>query len=657
MAPESSPKRLRRDESFLGIHHDFHARDIDIPVGRNTTPEMVEKIIKRVRPDYIQTDCKGHHGLSSYPTKVGNPAPNIVGDPLRVWRDVTADHGVALYVHYSGIVDEKVCEQHPDWARLGENGEPDPSGAVSLFSPYVDELMLPQLKELIDDYGIDGIWVDGDCWAANRDYTPAALQAFMDETGIEDGFKTAADPHYRQFTDWSREVFRRYLKRYVDELHAHAPHIQVASNWAFSSFMPEPVFLDVDFLSGDSAPITKSFPRFEARIIAKQGKPWDLMTWSFGGGFALTGTPAVGLKSAPQLQQEAATIISQGGGYQSVSNQKLDGSIIEWHLDVMEDVAEFCRRRQDLSHGADLVPQIGLIHTGPASYGGPGPLFLSIGLVDHLLGTLEALLGAQRVVDIVMPHQVQGRLADYPLLVLPEWAVIPDDFRAELLAYVEGGGNLIVVGPHAVAHFEDEIDVTLEGMPEESAVRFLEHDGWLDGRTAAYQDHTLGPRAEPFGRLFEGFDFTEPSAPAASITPYGSGRIAAVYTNLGSYYRNFQTSIPRKFLDSLVRELFPDPAVEVRGSQYAEVVLAQKDGKTIVHLINCAGPQDNGRVYIFDEIPPIGPLEVSLRLPSAPARVTLEPDGAELPFAYSDGVAVVTVPRLEVHAMVVAHPA
>lgn len=654
-ADVSHPKRLRRADSFLGIHHDFHARDIDVPVGRNTTPEMVESIIKRVRPDYIQTDCKGHHGLSSYPTKVGNPAPNIVGDPLRIWRDVTAAHGVALFVHYSGIVDEKAVELRPEWARLGENGEPDPTHAVSLFSTYASELMVPQIKELIDEYQIDGIWVDGDCWAAGRDYRPEALDAFRAETGIDDGFLTAADPHYLEFTQWSRDVFRRYLKGYVDELHEYAPGFQVTSNWAYSSFMPEEPTIDLDFLSGDSAPITKSYARFEARVMAQQGVPWDLMTWSFGGGFMLEGTSPVGLKTAPQLEQEAATIISLGGGYQSVSNQKLDGSIIEWHLDVMEEVGEFCRQRQELSHKADLVPQIALIHSGEASYGGPGPLFLSIGLVDALLGTLEALLAAQHVVDIRMPHQLRDGLDQYPLVVVPEWPSLPDGFRDELVGYVERGGNLLVIGPRAMMLFEDELDLTLEDGIDDQAVRFIEHDGWLDGRKGAHQPVSLGATARPVGKMYDEFDFTGNAEPAASISPYGKGQIGAIHMNLGEAYRNTATAINRKFLDRVVRELFPEPAVEVTGSHFVEVVLARKNDKTVIHLINSAGPQDNARVNIFDEIPPLGPLTVKHRIERTPARVTLEPGGLELKVSYDKGVAQVEVPRLEVHSMVVFH--
>ena len=87
-------QRLRRSESFLGLHFDFHAREEDKEVGANINRDVVGGILERVRPDYVQCDCKGHPGVSSYPTKVGFAAPGLVGDILRVWRDVTAERGL-----------------------------------------------------------------------------------------------------------------------------------------------------------------------------------------------------------------------------------------------------------------------------------------------------------------------------------------------------------------------------------------------------------------------------------------------------------------------------------------------------------------------------------------------------------------------------------
>jgi len=84
LSQAADPPRMKRADSFLGIHFDFHAGEDCNRVGQRTTLEMVELVIDKVRPDYIQIDCKGHRGYSSYPTKVGNPAPGFVGDPLRI---------------------------------------------------------------------------------------------------------------------------------------------------------------------------------------------------------------------------------------------------------------------------------------------------------------------------------------------------------------------------------------------------------------------------------------------------------------------------------------------------------------------------------------------------------------------------------------------
>ena len=50
--------------------------------------------------------------------------------------------------------------------------------ATSFFGPYADKLLIPQLRELAGDYGVDGAWVDGECWASMPDYGAAALKAF-----------------------------------------------------------------------------------------------------------------------------------------------------------------------------------------------------------------------------------------------------------------------------------------------------------------------------------------------------------------------------------------------------------------------------------------------------------------------------------------------
>ena len=212
LAPASglaAPPRMKRADAFLGIHFDFHAGKDCTQVGARTTPEMVNVVIDKVQPDYIQIDCKGHPGFSSYPTKVGNPAPGFVGDPFRVWRQATAERGVPLFMHYSGVWDGQAVALHPDWAVVNANGQRD-DRATSVFGPYVDKLLIPQLRELADQYDVDGVWIDGDCWATKPDYGDRAVRLFCGQTGATAAPRKAGDPYWHQWMDFHREGFRKY---------------------------------------------------------------------------------------------------------------------------------------------------------------------------------------------------------------------------------------------------------------------------------------------------------------------------------------------------------------------------------------------------------------------------------------------------------------
>jgi len=350
--PPRYPPRLKRSESFLGVHFDFHAGPDSQEVGRRTTRESIERLLEAVQPDYVQIDCKGHAGFSSYPTRVGTPAPGFVGDPLRLWREVTAQKGVGLFMHYSGVFDAQAVAQHPEWARVDEKGQRD-GRMTSVFGPYVEELLIPQLKELADEYDVDGAWVDGECWAVERDYADAVVKAFREQTGIQTVPRSREDPGWHEFSEFCREGFRRSLRRYVDEMHRHDRGFQIASNWAFSSFMPEPVSVDVDFISGDYTPTNSvNSARIEGRCMALQGKPWDLMAWSFTNLDGLIST-----KTARQLEQEAAVVMALGGGFQMYFPQRRDGSVREWQYPIMAEVASFCRARQPFCHQATPIPR------------------------------------------------------------------------------------------------------------------------------------------------------------------------------------------------------------------------------------------------------------------------------------------------------------
>jgi hypothetical protein len=590
-AADATPKRLKRADSFLGIHFDFHARADDTNIGANTTPVMVEEIINLVRPDYLQIDCKGHRGFCSYPTKVGHPAPSIVGDPLRVWRDVTAKHGVGLYMHYSGVWDSKAVEEHPDWAALNADGKRN-TRATSFFGPYAEKLLIPQLRELAGDYGVDGVWVDGECWASVPDYGAAALAAFRKATGITNVPRKPGEPHWHEFLQFNREMFRKYLRHYIAAVKKTNPKFQICSNWAFTDHMAEPVSAPVDFLSGDYSPQDSvNSARLAARYLARQGKPWDLMAWSF------STKPTRAQKTAVQLQREAAVVLAMGGGFQAYFTQNRDGSVRLNEMPVMAEVAKFCRARQAICHHAQAVPQVGLLLSTTDQYRRSNGLFSRD--LTRINGALHALLESQWSVEALGEHQLAGRLRDYPLIVIPECEHLDAKFRNSLAGYVKAGGNLLLIGPGAAKLFERELGGKVEGENK--------------------------------------------------IVAYGRGKIACSNFSGQTYLRERPEAL-RHSLNDLARQLFPKPMVEVKGSNDVDVCLARNHGKLLVNLVNTAGPHKTQS--ILESIPPIGPLDITLRLPRKPAAVTREPGARPLTCDNRDGQLRPTVPKVEIYEIV-----
>jgi len=606
---------------------------------------MIENIINQVHPDYIQIDCKGHRGLSSYPTQVGHAAPGFVGDPLRLWRQVTAEQGVALYMHYSGVWDSEAIIRHPDWAAVNANGKVN-KNATSFFGPYADRLLVPQLRELAEDYGVDGAWIDGECWASVPDYGQAALTAFRKATGSAEVPRKPGDPHWFEFLQFHREAFRRYLRHYIAEMRRTHPDFQICSNWAYTDHMAERVSAPVDFLSGDYSPDNSvNSARLSARYLARQGKPWDLMAWSFSRRTGKTGTNQ---KTAIQLQREAAVVLALGGGFQAYFKQKRDGSVYDERVPVMAEVAKFCRARQSICHRAEMVPQVALLLSTAGHYRRINGLFNRD--LSQISGVLQALLESQQCVEVLGEHHLAGRMSQYPLIIVPEWKYLDPAFQDDLLAYVRAGGNLLLIGPGAAAMFQTQLDVAFEGPPK-SETHYLAHNKSLVATKGPVQLTRLGPKAHAFGQVHTSEKSGSGSQPAASIASLGNGKIAATYFSFGQGYATTRDEVARRFLNGLVHRLFPEPIVQVEGSKGVDVSLAINHGRLLVNLVNTAGPHQTEPVV--DDIPLVGPLRVTIRQSVKPSRITLEPGGESLPFEFQNGLVRLTVPRVVIHEIIV----
>lgn len=650
LAPVPVPaqkRRLRREDCYFGLHFDLHPNDKDKALGRDLTSEMANGLLERVKPDYIQYDCKGHIGYMGYQSAVSTPASNIVKDSLAIWRKATAEHGAGLYIHFSGVWDTLAIQQHPEWASVRADGSKDPD-ATSTFSPYVDQRMLPQLKEAIEKYDLDGAWVDGECWAVRPDYSKTAAEAFRASSGIAELPKGPGDPGWQEFLDFQRAAFRRYLKHYVDELHRFRPTIQVASNWLYSTYVPERPELPVDFISGDylgNASISRA--RLESRYLSATGKPWDLMAWGFQHNPA--SDTVVSHKPAVQLEQEAAVVLAQGGGFQIYYQPTRAGWIDERNVGVMERVARFCRERQEVSHKTEAVPGIGVVFSTHSLYTAANKMFGGWGAhTNPARGMVDALAAAHYSVDVIPEWKLAESARQYRLIVLPDWPATGAQVKDTLARYVRDGGSLLLVGAGNAALFSAELPVRLgQASKQEAFVPGSEVFGNVSGLWADVEPG----ETKVIAQRFPTFDARRDGVAAATVSALGAGRIAAIYGPLGAVYAATHAPPTREFLRQAVSAIYK-PDLELKAPPVIEATLRRKDGVTLLHLLNTSQMQVAADYGTVDHIPPAGPVTILLRLDRRPARVTVEPGGRVLSGAWANGLWLGALDRVEIHTVV-----
>ncbi|MGB9906485.1 MAG: hypothetical protein ACPLRR_03740 [Candidatus Saccharicenans sp.] len=645
--PLNNKRPLPRSQSFFGLHFDLHPNASDTELGAEVSEENIAELLNRVQPDYVQYDCKGHPGYAGYPTKVGWPAPGLVKDSLAIWRKVTREKGVGLYIHYSGVWDSKAIEEHPDWARIDADGQRDPN-ATSVFGPYVDRLLIPQLKEVISAYDLDGAWVDGECWRAELDYSPAALTAWQKHSGKTRAPKSPSDPDWLEWKMFHRQAFEDYLCHWVEALHEFRPGVQLTSNWMYTTFAPKPVVAALDFLSGDYSPsLSVDRARLEARYLASTGKPWDLMAWGFDRGR----DQGWSLKPAVHLEQEAAVVLMQGGGFEVYNTPTRRGYIAPAIIDQLEQVARFCRERQAVSFKSRTVPQVALLLSETSLWDRMDRVFSPwAGEYDELEGALHALLELHYSVDVLAEHQLISKLNEFPLLVIPDAHRLSPDFQKEVVSYVENGGSLLLLGEKCARLFEPLLGVKLVGEPQQISTELATPAGpvSLNGR---WQEVELAG-AEAAGFRYPTHDFRHGQAVAATISSYRKGQVAAVYGPVAlAFFRSHHPWL-RQFIGSLTQKLFPSPAVMVEAPPTVDIALRKTvDNRLTLHLLNRTGFPVPDRYNFIDHVPPVGPIQVKLALEEKPQQVLWVPEGIRLKWKWEKGYLQTVIPTLHVHGL------
>jgi hypothetical protein len=635
--------KTKNTRRFLGLHYDLHAGPKDTELGARCGWKDLAPALNLMKPDFVQTDCKGHPGYTSWLSRTpgASVSPGIVKDALKQWREVTRRLGLPLHVHYSGIWDKAAGAKNPGWCVVKADGtlagpafgSPAEGGTGEKMcprGPYLEQLLIPQFHELIDRYGVDGFWVDGELWAAEPCYCPACKAAYREQTGKAEPPVKVDEPDWPAWMAFTRASFEAYVTRYCEAVHAHKPGVRVCSNWLQTFMDPGEPRVPTDWISGDNTWVFGlDGSRCEARFLSTRGKPWDIMLWNFycSHGMGQKDSPWT-VKPAEMLMQEAAVLLSFGGSVQfyETGGGLRNGQLVPWRMKRLGEVGRFVRAREALCRDTKTIPQVAVLHSEHHLKAKPFGANLMWNLdAAPVQGAVFSLLEAGFGVDILDEWALIPRLDEFPVVVAPEQDEMSAVMVAALKAYVERGGRLLVTGAAAADRFgEGFLGIVTEGVETEKTYHVPAGDGATPLYSKSWRRVKAVRGTEAGGRLGLSplLDERLLPNPAWTIRRAGKGRVAYMPAGLFRDFQRNRYTLTRVLAGELVHALAGPLEIEVRKPVCLDAVFRRKGKKRIIHVVNRGSgiPNQPGNGAI-DEIPAVGPVEVTLALPAGTYEV------------------------------------
>lgn len=637
------------EKSFYLLHEDHHTRDVHA-VGRDADPAEVRRLIGLSRPDVIQMHAKGNPGWTTYPSKIGHTPPKLARDVLAVWRDIARRDGYRFSVYYNIGRDGEIMKRRPEWNRAKPDGQLF-ERALCYHSGVAENYLWPMIDEIMERYDPDGFWFDGSCFTVTTCYCTKCQNRFRREWGAEVPY-TLKEEGWREFKAMHRQIYREFVRDTARRIKKRKPDCLVAFNFAYSLRMPEAPDPGVDYLTGDFGNEVEALS-CEAHWYDGQNRPFDLMTTVY-----LNDGTGIEPKPAGQIRQEMAVIIANGGRYFAWDAPSATSGLNEQcHQSLGKVAAPFLRERQKWCLETERLPDVSVLHTATNHYAREYRTRQCFPRPRAFYEGTETLCRAHLNYEIVSEERLHRLDIRSPLLIVDSFERFAAKDAQALERYIGEGGQVLMTG--AGSAFERLSDVfgvdqiEAPGAPENLIVT-------LDSRPITMRRALCRIRATGAEVVVSAMDAKAGAYPVLTSHTYGKGW--AWFLAVPLLTPPQEGAFPREFLSAVFETVLPtrNRLVATNAPETVEIVLRrQGDRRRIIHLVN----RDKGKrtvvreqwgrpYYRITDIARVSPCRVSVRLPSKPAAVTLQPQDTAIPgWSFRNGRLEVDLPEFHIHQM------
>ncbi len=271
-------------------------------------------------------------------------------------------------------------------------------------------------------------------------------------------------------------------------------------------------------------------------------------------------------------------------------------------------------------------------------------------------GAVHPLLENHYGVDVLDEWALLPRLADFPAVVAPERHAMSDEMVMALKEYVRDGGKLVVSGAESFDRFGSIfLGVTKGRLQKERLFHVPAADGsvplfsetWrlVRTRSAAAMGH-LGTTPLLDDRLLP--------YPAATINRVGKGHVAYIPAGVFRDFERNRYALTRAFIGKVAEKAIGRLPIRVNAPVCIDVAMRKKGEKTIIHLINrLSGIPNQPNNGAIDEIPPAGPVTLTVGRSNKPKAVSAPLERGEIKWTYTKGKLTVVLSQVHIHEAIV----
>jgi len=611
----------------------------DIYMSKARGKDIVQNVLK-AKAQYLVIFMKDQN-FAYYDSKIARKCPQLGNrDLLKEVLEEAKEYNIPVIAYVQVQYDTSSWLAHPQW-RMKDWDDNDIPGRLCYNSGYID--FIKSILEELMQYAIAGFHIDMldwgffppyGCWCEN------CREAFKKEHGMDMPKGIAWNK------DWEKVLEFRYNSdsRFCQELQTFvkSKHPEVSVDFNYHGYPPfswwtgqRPVGKanDGDFVSAEGLPFVFGHTNPSFLALFMKGARTDGKT---------QGVTSVGvydyhdftLRPTKELKWEILTYLAHGASCTIVDKAYYEGTLNPLTYERIGEVFAEALAKKDF-FGHEPLPEVAVYFSLRTRdwFGREEP----IAYFSALMGAHKALKEAHIPMAFLMDENISlEKLSPFPVLYLPNAAILSGKEIALFKEYVGNGGNILATGltgcydeygnPKERCSLEELLGAKLLGLftaykdnylylpndLEEGEGKFLLRDigtGWhipSYGPLAIFE-----PReAKAFGKLLIAYrsqdnpwmNHMSPDkavAPAVLIGEYGKGKISYLPFSIDSaFVGNYRMPEHRNLIRNIIRFLNRQPPLLIDAPPNVETVITRdaKLNRLIVHFLSFWGTPTSAAV-------------------------------------------------------------